>query len=197
MTETVFLNQPRIPAHYHNLAFLMGVLCLMGGCCCPSGPAPQGPTLAFNPANGIEFSQTALIINGRSFSQSPTIEELKEVLGPEDRIHELANNIYVWNDLGIYAYVRAGEQDVHDISVAFADQDYEFIPDKKYQHALKVSGCVIDRTTNKQFLLNNGFQEEEWFPDSCNIEIGANTVYVEHGEGGEGVIDVSFAIEGW
>jgi len=155
------------------------------------------PPLPFDPAQGIDFTADGLSINGKTFQTAPSIDELREVIGKEDRMLNLANDIYVWDELGLYAYVDPGETRVDDISIAFGRQDYDFSPKKPYPHTVRVAGCVIGSTSHMRDLTACGFQASDLLPDSCDRAVGSAHVYVEHVEGGKGVLDVSLGIEDW
>jgi hypothetical protein len=106
--------------------------------------ASRDPTPKEKPKPGtyanIHVSETMVEINGVSLSSGPTLEDLEQILGKADRVLNLANNLHVYDRLGVVLYVPKGTNSVIDVSAFFAREDFAFMPQNLFSGEYLVEG---------------------------------------------------------
>jgi hypothetical protein len=94
----------------------------------------------------MTFSGRSVAWNGNSFRLPCHKDEVVKALGKPDRIEKLANDIYIWDRLGCFAYVRPGGNEAFSFNVALADMTrfLKFAPRTGFAGKLVVDGATID-----------------------------------------------------
>lgn len=108
----------------------------------------------------ITFSKSGLTVNGTSFVRGMTIEQLAALLGPWDRKVDLANTIFTWDKLGIYAYRKPSGTNVTELAVSYAPHKLKFEPKRQYEGTLAVFGDKLPRRPTRKDLTSRGFKSE-------------------------------------
>lgn len=88
-----------------------------------------------------------LSINGTSFSLPVKRAAVEKVLGKATRESRLANNILTWDDLGIIAYMRPGDDKVFLVSLTFGKETFEFWPKKQFSGKATIDGAALKADT--------------------------------------------------
>lgn len=172
-----------------HVSLALACLCFfMAGC------SPSLPQLEFDPKQGIELTADAIVVNGTRFEEQPTVDDLREIFGDEDRVEELANDIYVWDSIGVYVYVDTATTEVDDISISYVKTDYQFTPQSSYQNNIKVGDFVIGASINMRVMDAAGFDVDHDF-QQCDKDIGPFSVYIDYENGLSGPTSISLAIE--
>jgi hypothetical protein len=159
------------------LPVLLGLMILaLAGCEMSSPPAkkvaavPPPPGVTSMTAEGFSFG-------GKQIALPATIAQLKDVLGEPDRIVEKANRILVWDGRGIYAYCQPDRDEIHDISIAFKKQGFDFDPQNPFTGTVDVGGTLVSANTTLAELRSAGFTGD---PDlSLEKQLGDRFVLAE------------------
>jgi hypothetical protein len=105
----------------------------------PRDPASQEKPRPGSVAN-LHVTDTMVELNGVSLSSTPTIDDLEAILGKADRVLNLANNLHIYDRLGVVLYVPPDSEHVIDISVFFAREDFAFMPKELFSGEYTVEG---------------------------------------------------------
>lgn len=92
------------------------------------------------------------------------------------------NDIYTWDEVGIYAHCKPGTDVIHNVSVSFAKQDYVFAPTSTYAGALSWGVESFDLgKENAQyvtFVKKEAKTQARKVKDSVDLELGHLQIYV-------------------
>lgn len=93
----------------------------------------------------LTVADRAVTWNGKTFSLPCPKEDLIKALGPPDRVESLANEILIWDKLGLFAYARPRGGDVFGFNVALGDMRkfLKFAPAMPFAGVLQADGATI------------------------------------------------------
>jgi len=96
----------------------------------------------FASAQTVIIEKNELIINGVHLSKESLIDDYIAVLGQPDRMLNLVNNIYVYDQLGIYIYENyLNKNAIIEVSFDFKkDKEFDFSPETKFKGKIFLPG---------------------------------------------------------
>ncbi|MBK7397475.1 MAG: hypothetical protein IPJ34_14570 [Myxococcales bacterium] len=102
----------------------------------PHTPKATGPKLKFS-VKGVE-------INGKLLPDRPKIADVRALLGVAERVDKAANDIHVYEKLGIIVYQTPGKDRVVQLTVLFQPMPWAFMPKETFTGTLEYDGRTID-----------------------------------------------------
>jgi len=94
-------------------------------------------------ASGEKFS-----INGTQFLPRPSVDDLVELWGPPDRLEKLANDIRIWDELGVRAYSNRGGFSVDSLAFTMRKQDRKLAAKSAFAGTIRVpEGALTNQST--------------------------------------------------
>jgi hypothetical protein len=142
------------------------------------------------PSAIIELKENGVEIEGHYVEFPCEAGEFEKVLGQPNRILSKANNIMVWDDLGVFIYERPHSGLIVQFSVAHGPRDFDFYPQTLYAGSVVFDSSVITSETGSSYLKQQGF-EESW---AWQMPFGAGTIYIDIDEDTDTVSETSFTI---
>jgi hypothetical protein len=116
----------------------------------------------------VALTETALVVNGVSISETPTLAELRKAIGDPSRVVELATRIQVYDDLGIALYQRKGDDTyVIDMSLFLERYSYEFAPATPFAGDITIGGEPLDRSLDRD-AVRAWLSATAWVPRDWN-----------------------------
>lgn len=112
----------------------------------------------------IELSGDGLRYDGVLFPLPCLVEILEKALGMSSRTSTKANTILVWDDLGVFAYVKPGGNAVFTFSVALAEQKLNHCPRKVFAGKVKINGSYLQNGSDVRALKQLGFTQSKLIP---------------------------------
>lgn len=93
----------------------------------------------------LAFTGSTVTFSGKAFRLPCAKDALLSAFGTPDRVERLANDIYVWDELGLFAYVRPGRNEAFSVNVALGEMTkfLSFAPKKTFTGPLIVDGARI------------------------------------------------------
>jgi hypothetical protein len=94
-----------------------------------------------------------IAFDGKVLKWPTTLAELTKVLGPPDRVTELANRIHAWDKLGVNVYTsKAKPEAVEEICFQLAKEPFPFAPKEVWGGKVVVFGAeAAVKTANAVF----------------------------------------------
>jgi hypothetical protein len=158
-----------------RICWCLAILLISG---CEMSPPPAKKVAAVPPPPGVtSMTAEGFSFGGKQVALPATTAQLKELLGEPDRIVEKVNRILVWDGRGIYAYCRTDRDEIHDISIAFKKQGFDFDPQNTFPGSVDVGGTTISGSTKLAELQAAGFTGEPEL--SLEKQLGERLVLVE------------------
>jgi hypothetical protein len=153
----------------------LAILLLAG---CEMSPPPAKKVAAVPPPPGVtSMTAEGFSFGGQRVSLPATTAQLENLFGKPDRVLDKVNRILVWDGRGIYAYCKTDRDEIHDISIAFKQQGYEFDPQNPFPGAVNVGGTPISAATTLAELQAAGFTGEPHL--SLEKQLGERVVLAE------------------
>ncbi len=103
------------------------------------------------------MAQDSITFHGKRTPFPSTRQAMIDVFGAPDRELKLGNNILVWDELGVYAYIYPDRDIVHEVSFAVGDEGYAFIPKKKFSGTFSVLGRKFSTQSTLEEIKSAGF----------------------------------------
>lgn len=139
-------------------------------------------------APNISVSSSSIMIKGTKMPIVGYIADYKRVLGEPSKKHELSNNIYVYDDLGIALYENPTSKRIVDIALFYTFPDYVFTPKNLYTGKLDIDGKIVNGemsiATVKKTVPEQFFEQlfgMNWY----KAEMGNVSVYINYLESGK------------
>lgn len=112
-------------------------------------PDPEEPAPAPVARSTIDVAADGTVrIAGVALPPEPRSGDVLPVLGAASRVEDLANEIHVYDELGLAVYRQPATDKIIEILVFFAESDdYDFDPATPYTGRLTIAGTAIDGTT--------------------------------------------------
>jgi hypothetical protein len=126
--------------------------------------------------NTIVFTAQGVTVRGTPLTLPCPQKTVFEVLGQPTRTLALANTISVWDDLGVYVYVKPNTTDVFCFAVGFQPGTYRFSPKANYQGRIQIAEHFIDKESKSGDLQAAGFRSESYTPTGSRIRLGSLAV---------------------
>ncbi|MGH8246689.1 MAG: hypothetical protein ACREUU_09685, partial [Gammaproteobacteria bacterium] len=80
--------------------------------------------------------------------------------------------IYTWDQAGVYAYTKPGNDRVDALCFAFApSKEFQFVPHNPFPGAFQVGQQMLDGTATKRELLAAGFKADPDIPTCLEIDV--------------------------
>lgn len=104
----------------------------------------QGPHASAG-AKDVTLVGRTVAYKGKSFRVPCPKEDAIAVLGPPTRVERLANDIYTWDNLGFFAYVRSGGAELFSFNIALGDMTkfLKFAPRTPFAGVATVDGARV------------------------------------------------------
>jgi hypothetical protein len=142
----------------------------------------------------VVFTQSSVTVNGKEFKGAIKLSELEEALGPSERKFEKANDIYVWDSYGIYAYTRTGKKVLSELAVDFVAGEFDFSPKMTFAGKVSIEGNSFSKRTAQKHFLEGGFKAGA-SAKQCVLDMGRRKIFVEHDESAKVIQSISFALK--
>jgi hypothetical protein len=119
-----------------------------GGPACTCDGSKDSPVLT-PPACHLRISGTSIQYNGHMLPLPGPLEAWEQVLGPHSRKVEVADDVYVWDQLGIYSTASTSSTVLRSIAVQLNPPDRgpldapKYLPRSTFQSRLCVDGSEI------------------------------------------------------
>jgi hypothetical protein len=143
----------------------------------PLEPPPAAPVEA-----DLVMAQDSITFHGKRTPFPSTRQAMIDALGAPDRELKLSNNILVWDELGVYAYVYPDRDIVHDVSFAVEAEDYAFIPKRKFSGTISVLGRKFSTRSALEEIKAAGFVADTILPGHYQFDFDPHGVRVEWDE---------------
>jgi hypothetical protein len=131
---------------------MLGLLvALWAGACgpaCTRDGSKDSPASAPQPCN-LLISGTSIQYNGRALPLPSPLENWEQILGPHSRKVEVADDVYVWDQLGIYSIAPTSSTALRSLAVQLNPPDRgpleapKYLPRSTFQGRLCVDGSDI------------------------------------------------------
>lgn len=177
-----------------KLLIVAAVCCI--GCGDDSGSAPKELQPAARKGSEVIFVGGVLTVDGVDFEFPCKLQKLTDVLGAPDRTSELANTIYTWDDLGFLAYCRPKQDDVHNVTIDFVTQEFDFSPQKGFSGRVTLKNGDVNSTTTTDGLIAAGLQQDEILPFHYSTDDGRYSIIAEVGNGMMQSVSISVSHDG-
>lgn len=118
-------------------------------------------------------------INGVEFLLAPSLKDVIELLGPPDRIKKLANDIRIWDDLGIVAYSAPGTTEIDSLTFTMTKQDQELTAKRVFSGQINLPMGPINRNSKMEDLKKLGFTPNASLEKFYELELLAASFLLE------------------
>jgi len=151
----------------------------------------------------LVFTGPSVALADKSFRLPCSKDALHAALGTPDRIERLANDIHVWDGIGIFAYVRPGTDETFSVNVALGDMTkfLKFAPKRPFTGPLTVDGAPVTVKSDID-AVNKAKKGQPFRPDfvrySFRTEGEGFTYFLNRGTPGgftEGAPFIEFSLE--
>ncbi len=115
---------------------------------------------AADPVLSVAASEMGVSVGEVEFVVSPSVGELVELWGPPSRTLNLANDIRIWDDLGIRAYSKPGSRSAKSLSFTLKEQDSKIEAKSVFPGELKFPGGTVTSKTKSTELPGIGFKQD-------------------------------------
>lgn len=122
----------------------------------------------------IHVTGKKVIINNRAVSFPIPVKKLTKILGKYSRVIKkdgFVNDIYIWDELGIFMYAPKGSTDIKDISLNIQknrNEKADYIPNNRFKGTLKIG----DNFLNEIEIAPDTRYYEKWQVGKNMVNIG-------------------------
>ena len=109
----------------------------------------------------ITISEDGLAIGEKTFLLGPSVSDLTTAWGTPSRVEKLANDVRIWDDLGVRSYSENGRTTVDSHSFNFKKQDMKLAAKSPFTGKLILSKDTISAATTTEDLQKLGFEQHE------------------------------------
>jgi len=100
----------------------------------------------------ISFKDKELKINAYTFQYPWSVAQMKEALGEPDRISNLANVLYTYDDEGLVFYQTTTDSLITEFHIIFEEGDFEHYPDYTFTGKLKFEKAKLKDNSSLDYL---------------------------------------------
>ncbi len=118
-----------------------------------------------------------LSFDGKVVKLPASLAEVQKVLGPPDRVANLANKIHTWDKLGVTVYANGDGTKVEEICIQLAKEPYPFSPKESWAGKVTAFGFGVGTKTDNASFEKAGFKRKSLL-EAYNYEKDANGIHV-------------------
>ncbi|WP_250655777.1 hypothetical protein [Alkalimarinus coralli] len=107
---------------YSTILRVATAIALLSGCY----SEPPSPKKRINPDHQFTFNGCDIRYNGKPLILGESVEDWVKVLGPYDRMSPVANDVYVYDDMGIFLLARTNTSAITSLTLLF-NEDKEIV----------------------------------------------------------------------
>ena len=120
----------------------------------------------------VAFDPDGVTLGQKTVQLPCDLTELVSALGEPSRTEHMANTIFVWDNLGIYAMAKPRTTRVHNISVTFAETEYRYWPKVLRTDFVNVAEHVVGPQTKISALHQVGLRQDQRLPLYWDMRLG-------------------------
>lgn len=108
--------------------------------------------------SALLITEKGIVIGKNVLALPCSLEECSKLLGVHTRVVAAkANTIYVWDELGILAYVPPGKEIITNIKIAIGQTDLKYWPNHRYAYSIRVGNRDLSLNSEIRDLQAAGF----------------------------------------
>lgn len=164
--------------------FLFSILTLLS-----VGAEDKAPTL-------VKVSDDDILIDGDTFDYGPQVRDLETLWGKPDRFEKLANDIRIWDVIGVRSYSQSGDPFVDSLSFTMKKQDFKLAAKSVFQGKIELPKGAITNQTTSADLKALGFEQHEILSKMYKLELvtASFLAEVDESDGSLVTISMTFAL---
>ena len=140
--------------------FTLAILLLLSGCDASRQNRP-GPVTQYDASETITLKADGISLLGHDLAFPFTVSEMEAIIGPPDRVAQLANNLSTWDDVGIVAYEESPGEPVHSVEISFCQREYDFSPSHGFGGIVLYNDVAISGDSTRDELVSAGLTRDD------------------------------------
>ena len=110
----------------------------------------------------ISVNENGVLINEKYITKSSTLSDFTKILGKPDRVVNLKNTIYTYDDLGIILYQKPNSNVIKGVKITYGGHRFKFSSNEYFSGKIFIGGDEINEDYPKESIfLNNALQVNE------------------------------------
>lgn len=154
-------------------------------------PSPPPVAAADPKSTTLVVSEDEISIAGKTFALGPSVADLEKLWGKPDRVENLANDIRLWDSLGIRSYSEPGSTMIDSLSFTLQKQDMKLAAKNTFTGRIELPKGVITANTKAADLKALGFKRNKALAKFYELQLLSASFLVEIAESDGSLVTIS------